>query len=91
MLPRRFQDALATVLSLLNEDLNRVKKKPYVEQPDRCLPALFHLPQPPHPYRISFASCSEGRDDVIVAEEWWLGHVRRERSIVTALFTGQFK
>ena len=30
------QDALATLLSLLNEDLNRVKRKPYVEQPDRC-------------------------------------------------------
>lgn len=29
------QDALATLLSLLNEDLNRVKKKPYCEQPDR--------------------------------------------------------
>jgi hypothetical protein len=28
------KDALATILSLLNEDLNRVKTKPYVQLPD---------------------------------------------------------
>jgi Ca2+-binding EF-hand superfamily protein len=64
------QDALQTLLSTLNEDLNRVPgpNKPYIEQPD-----------------------SEGRPDGLVAEEWWCNHLRREQSIVTSLFTGQFK
>lgn len=66
--PLASQDALATLLSLLNEDLNRVKKKPYAPQPD-----------------------SGGRDDAAVADEWWRGHVSRECSIVTSLFSGQFR
>jgi ubiquitin C-terminal hydrolase len=50
------QDALQTLLAVLNEDLNRVRIKPYIEQPD-----------------------SEGRPDVVVAEEWWLAHLKREQ------------
>ncbi|KAF0686881.1 Aste57867_21355 [Aphanomyces stellatus] len=34
---------------------------------------------------------SDGRDDGIVAKEWWNAHVLREPSVVTALFSGQFK
>ncbi|GBG26337.1 Ubiquitin carboxyl-terminal hydrolase, putative [Hondaea fermentalgiana] len=34
---------------------------------------------------------SDGRADQEVAREWWMAHLRRELSIVTALFSGQFK
>lgn len=62
------QEMLARLLDCLSEDLNKVLKKPYVEQPD-----------------------SAGRDDKVVAAEWWENHLQRERSIVSSLFTGQFK
>jgi ubiquitin C-terminal hydrolase len=62
------QEALTTLLSFLAEDCNRVKEKPYVEQPD-----------------------SNGRPDGIVAEEWWVGHLKREQNVISSLFTGQFK
>ncbi|TMW57123.1 hypothetical protein Poli38472_003048 [Pythium oligandrum] len=34
---------------------------------------------------------SDGRSDSIVAEEWWLNHLKRELSVIVALFTGQYK
>jgi hypothetical protein len=34
---------------------------------------------------------SDGRPDRVVANEWWKNHTQRELSIITALFTGQFK
>eukprot|EP01029_Cantina_marsupialis_P026504 TRINITY_DN7151_c0_g2_i1.p1 TRINITY_DN7151_c0_g2~~TRINITY_DN7151_c0_g2_i1.p1 ORF type:complete len:1651 (-),score=581.40 TRINITY_DN7151_c0_g2_i1:343-5295(-) len=34
---------------------------------------------------------SDGRPDNLVAGEWWNNHICRDNSIVTALFTGQFK
>lgn len=34
---------------------------------------------------------SNGRPDAIVAAEWWLAHLHRDRSAVSALFGGQFK
>lgn len=34
---------------------------------------------------------SDGRSDAIVANEWWLNHLRREFSVIVALFTGQYK
>ncbi|CAK8991898.1 Ubiquitin carboxyl-terminal hydrolase 32 (Deubiquitinating enzyme 32) (Renal carcinoma antigen NY-REN-60) (Ubiquitin thioesterase 32) (Ubiquitin-specific-processing protease 32) [Durusdinium trenchii] len=34
---------------------------------------------------------SNGRADEVVAREWWENHLRRELSIITAMFTGQFK
>lgn len=34
---------------------------------------------------------SDGRPDEVVADEWWKNHVKREASIITAVFTGQFK
>lgn len=34
---------------------------------------------------------SDGRADEEVAREWWIAHLRRELSIITALFSGQFK
>lgn len=34
---------------------------------------------------------SDGRPDAEVAEEWWVSHLRRERSIIVALFSGQFR
>ena len=34
---------------------------------------------------------SNNRSDEIVAMEWWRNHLRRDLSIITALFTGQFK
>ncbi|TMW63182.1 hypothetical protein Poli38472_002123 [Pythium oligandrum] len=34
---------------------------------------------------------SDGRPDTVVAKEWWIAHLLREPSIITALFCGQFK
>ena len=34
---------------------------------------------------------SDGRQDEIVAAEWWLTHLKRELSIVATLFSGQYK
>lgn len=34
---------------------------------------------------------SNGRSDAVVANEWWLNHLKREFSVVVALFTGQYK
>ena len=56
------------MLNGLNEDLNRIADKPYIEQPD-----------------------SDGRPDAELADIWWKHHLRREFSIVVALFAGQFK
>jgi hypothetical protein len=52
----------------LSEDLNRIVKKPYIEQPD-----------------------SDGRPDRELADIWWANHLKRELSVIVALFTGQFK
>ncbi|CAN0429595.1 unnamed protein product, partial [Hapterophycus canaliculatus] len=62
------QELLAFLLNGLNEDLNRIADKPYIEQPD-----------------------SDGRSDAELADIWWRNHLRREFSIVVALFAGQFK
>lgn len=59
---------MAFLLNGLNEDLNRIADKPYIEQPD-----------------------SDGRPDAELADIWWRNHLRREFSIVVALFAGQFK
>lgn len=34
---------------------------------------------------------SNGRPDSVVAAEWWHNHLARDRSVIQALFTGQFK
>jgi len=34
---------------------------------------------------------SNNRSDDVVAMEWWRNHLRRDLSVITALFTGQFK
>lgn len=34
---------------------------------------------------------SDGRPDHVVAAEWWANHWRRECSVITKLFTGQFR
>ncbi|CAI5715670.1 unnamed protein product [Peronospora destructor] len=34
---------------------------------------------------------SDGRYDADLADEWWRNHLRREVSIIVALFTGQYK
>lgn len=63
-----------------------------------CLATLFALlsedlnriPGPNKPYIE--ARDSDGRPDAVVAEEWYLNQMMgRDRSIITALFAGQFK
>lgn len=34
---------------------------------------------------------SNGRNDALVANEWWENHLKREVSVIVALFTGQYK
>lgn len=36
-------------------------------------------------------SDSNGRPDHLVAQEWWLSHLLQEPSVITTLFSGQFK
>uniref|UniRef100_A0A7R9UAR4 USP domain-containing protein n=1 Tax=Pinguiococcus pyrenoidosus TaxID=172671 RepID=A0A7R9UAR4_9STRA len=62
------QEVLSLLLGGLHEDLNRVRKKPFIEQPD-----------------------SNRRKDEVVADEWWKNGLRRDWSIVTSTFSGQFK
>jgi len=62
------QELLIWLLEGLSEDLNRIMKKPYIDNPD-----------------------SDGRPDSVLADIWWKNHLKRELSIIVALFTGQFK
>jgi hypothetical protein len=69
------QELLSILLACLSEDLNRVLKKPYIEQPE--------------------SNTEVGKEPVTeylkAAGEWWSNHLKREYSIIEALFTGQFK
>jgi ubiquitin C-terminal hydrolase len=69
------QELLSILLACLSEDLNRVLKKPYLEQPESNT-------------EVGNEPVSEY---VAVADEWWSNHLRREYSVIEALFTGQFK
>ncbi len=62
------QEFLDFLIDGLAEDLNRIRVKPFVEQPD-----------------------SNNRPDAVVADLWWKGQLKREVSIIQAVFTGQFK
>lgn len=59
---------LSALVDGIHEDLNRIKKKPYVEAKD-----------------------ANGRPDEEVSNEAWEGHKKRNDSIVTDNFHGQFK
>ncbi|CAK5054466.1 unnamed protein product [Aphanomyces euteiches] len=56
---------------------------------DLCRPLQNYALGPSKPY-VDLAD-SNGRADAQVAKEWWTAHVLRDPSIITALFTGQFK
>ncbi|MCQ2820418.1 MAG: hypothetical protein MJ252_24395 [archaeon] len=56
-------------LDTMNEDLNKVTKKPYEEISER----------------------KEGESDIEASKRWWDLHLRRNDSIITDLFSGQFK
>ncbi|CAD8146174.1 unnamed protein product [Paramecium pentaurelia] len=62
------QELLSYLLDGLHEDLNRIKKKPYI--PD-----------------IEY----KGQSDQEFADIYWENHKKRNDSIITDLFTGQFK
>ncbi|KAI9227709.1 MAG: hypothetical protein DHS80DRAFT_16733 [Piptocephalis tieghemiana] len=62
------QELLAFLLDGLHEDLNRIRKKPYIEIPD-----------------------ANGREDVVVAQEQWDIHGKRNDSIVVDTFLGQYR
>lgn len=62
------QELLSGVLDALHEDLNRVLKKPYVEDKD-----------------------SAGRDDRVVAAEYWSNFRLRNQSVINDLFMAQLK
>ncbi|OQS06059.1 hypothetical protein THRCLA_20453 [Thraustotheca clavata] len=55
---------------------------------DLCRPLLNSV-STSKPY-FSLAD-SNDREDSDVAKEWWTAHVLRDPSVITALFTGQFK
>jgi ubiquitin C-terminal hydrolase len=54
------QEFLTVLMEGLGEDLNRVRTKPYMQNPD-----------------------SNGRPDEVVADEWWKGHMAREKSVMS--------
>lgn len=45
----------------------------------------------PQQNRTLQPSDSNGRPDHLVAQEWWLSHLLNEPSVITALFSGQYK
>ncbi|KAM3143639.1 hypothetical protein pb186bvf_004401, partial [Paramecium bursaria] len=63
------QELLSYLLDGLHEDLNRVKRKPYVNND------------------IEY----KGQPDPELASFFWNNHLARNNSIITDLFTGQFK
>ncbi|KAL3919216.1 MAG: hypothetical protein SGILL_003864 [Bacillariaceae sp.] len=62
------QELLTFLLDGLSEELNRIKDKPFVENPD-----------------------SDGRPDSELADIWWSNMLKREMSIIIAMFHGQYK
>ncbi|KAB5591530.1 hypothetical protein CTheo_5037 [Ceratobasidium theobromae] len=70
------QELVGAVLDGLHEDLNRVLKKPYVEKPE----------WPEDSQGLSLTEI-ESR----IAHETWVGHARRNDSIIADLFQGMYK
>jgi ubiquitin C-terminal hydrolase len=62
------QELLTFLLDGLSEELNRIKDKPFIENPD-----------------------SDGRPDSELADIWWSNLLKREMSIIIAMFHGQYK
>ncbi|RHY31038.1 hypothetical protein DYB32_006654 [Aphanomyces invadans] len=77
-------ECLSVLLQGLSEDLSRPLRAPSLSPS-----ALKSTIQTVKPY-VDLPD-SNGRPDADVAFEWWRAHVLRDPSIVTALFTGQFK
>ncbi len=90
------QELLTVLLEGLGEDLNRVKKKPYVQVPSfagfrfwrgfllACLYCSADVMLLHHEHGLCAQNPdSNGRPDAVVAEEWWLSHLARERSIIS--------
>ncbi|RHY05947.1 hypothetical protein DYB30_002539 [Aphanomyces astaci] len=75
-------ECLSVLLQGLNEDLSRPLVSPHS-------PNKANSIQTTKPY-VDLPD-SNNRPDSEVAYEWWRAHVLRDPSIITALFTGQFK
>jgi ubiquitin C-terminal hydrolase len=70
------QEFLSCFLNGLSEELTRRKKKQTKKNKQKNFIQIKD---------------SNGRPDEQVALEWWVTHLEREPSLITALFTGQFK
>lgn len=72
------------MLDGLHEDLNRIKRKPYIGETctgSTCITAYCDIEE----------RDSDGRTDLDIAEEQWSIHLQRNRSIVVDLLQGQLK
>lgn len=89
------------LLDAIHEDLNRVKKKEYVEPEVPSKPSCLLLPSS-HPSNwwidqlidlrpVCWSQEAEGRPDAVVAKIAWEKHLIRNRSIVVDNLHGQLK
>ena len=81
------QELLLFLLDALHEDLNRVRKKPYVEDVEYDGKYISYE---------SSSSSKEKPEPIIMSEEEvaklsWIGHLRRNQSVIVDLFQGQLK
>lgn len=90
-------ELLAFLLDGLHEDLNRIRKKPYIQlkdangRPDKVRPAkvlfwIVHQPTFTRPIVIFYFVPFQ-----VVAEEAWENHIKRNDSIIVDIFHGLFK
>ena len=81
------QELLLFLLDALHEDLNRVERKPYVENFDfdgRYISYDSDIKELP-PKKPLPAS------ERVAAERQWVGHLRRNQSVIVDLFQGQLR
>lgn len=90
-------ELLAFLLDGLHEDLNRIRKKPYIQlkdangRPDKVGPSCGVVSIRTYaPQYKRFTICSRRRPQV-VAEEAWENHIKRNDSIIVDIFHGLFK
>jgi ubiquitin C-terminal hydrolase len=62
------QELLSFLLSGLSEDLNRIEKKPYIEQPDRCAHCAARR-------RANFSACTSVTVDPIASSPTFGGRI----------------
>jgi len=82
---------LRSVLSSIKEDYGTSRQQDAMELLDTLMSTLAEELNRNVVKPYTEQPDSDGRPDDVVAQEWWENHAKRELSIFTALFTGQFR